>query len=848
MRPQIPLLKTLGAIVLSGVLLAAMLSPGAIGLGLLSNKLADSAHGSTAGLSDSRLAADQMPLTTTVLDRTGAPLAYLYDQYRLPATFEQIADSMKAAIISIEDRRFYEEEGIDPLATLRAALHNSSGGSLQGASTITQQYVKNYLINVVDRDDPAAQAADRADTVVRKLREAQLAVQLNRSMPKNDILTGYLNLVEFAGNIYGVGSAAAAYFHTTPAQLTVPQAALLAGMVNNPNLYNPYSHPQQALARRNLVIDAMVSTGALPSSAAEAAKAAPLDVVPNGPTVPGGNCFSAAPDAGFFCDYVVSYLRGAGFTTDQLDTGGYTITTTMDPAAASAMKTAVEQNVPPAQDGVANTFALIKPQDGGHQVVAMVANRNLGTDARAGGTVTNIVANASNVFGAGSSFKIFTTAAALEQGMVGFDSELPNPNSDCFVPEQADRNTKCYPVSNDGNYADPISLQSALATSPNVAFVNLESKVGTPAVVRMAERLGLRQTMRTNAAGGTPITDPGNPLAKRPQYNEPQSKYYQGLLSFTLGVSPVSTLEMANVAATLMDGGKWCPPSPVVGVTDRSGRRISVAQQPCEQAISTGLADTLLAGLSKDTTAGTSAAAASAARWTRPDIGKTGTTNDSESVAFVGGVNGYGASSMLFADGRHPRTLCPGPPVHLGDCGHGAFGGTVAAPPYFKAMTKILAGQPNRPIPGPDPAYVTGKGSQGNDGDDDDDDSDSSDSDSGDNSSCHHKKKKKKHDDDDDDDDNSDSDSDSSNCGHASTLSPGPVLQQVVAPYTVGQQDTAASQSLSQAGYAVRPVQLPSPAPQGQVIGQSPQGNVPTGTVVTVYTSSGAAPVPAPTP
>ena len=847
MRPQIPLLKTLGAIVLSGVLLAAMLSPGAIGLGLLSNKLADSAHGSTAGLSDSRLATDQMPVTTTVLDRTGAPLAYLYDQYRLPATFEQIADSMKAAIISIEDRRFYEEEGIDPLATLRAALHNSSGGSLQGASTITQQYVKNYLINVVDRDDPAAQAADRADTVVRKLREAQLAVRLNRSMPKNDILTGYLNLVEFAGNIYGVGAAAAAYFHTTPAQLTVPQAALLAGMVNNPNLYNPYSHPQQALARRNLVIDAMVSTGALPSSAAAAAKAAPLDVVPNGPTVPGGNCFSAAPDAGFFCDYVVSYLRGAGFTTDQLDTGGYTITTTMDPAAASAMKTAVEQNVPPAQDGVANTFALIKPQDGGHQVVAMVANRNLGTDAKAGGTVTNIVANASNVFGAGSSFKIFTTAAALEQGMVGFDSELPNPNSDCFVPERADRNTKCYPVSNDGNYADPISLQSALATSPNVAFVNLESKVGTPAVVRMAERLGLRQTMRTNAAGGTPITDPGNPLAKRPQYNEPQSKYYQGLLSFTLGVSPVSTLEMANVAATLMDGGKWCPPSPVVGVTDRYGRRISVAQQPCEQAISTGLADTLLAGLSKDTTAGTSAAAASAARWTRPDIGKTGTTNDSESVAFVGGVNGYGASSMLFADGRHPRTLCPGPPVHLGDCGHGAFGGTVAAPPYFKAMTKILAGQPNQPIPGPDPAYVTGKGSQGNDSDDDDDDSDSSDSDSGDNSSCHHKKKKKKHDDD-DDDDNSDSDSDSSNCGHASTLPPGPVLQQVVAPYTVGQQDTAASQSLSQAGYAVRPVQLPSPAPQGQVIGQSPQGNVPTGTVVTVYTSSGAAPVPSPTP
>ncbi|HEY4007110.1 MAG TPA: transglycosylase domain-containing protein, partial [Pseudonocardia sp.] len=707
-----------------------MLSPVVVGLGLLSNQVTDSAKRVSGSVADARLTADQIPLVSTVTDRMGAPLAYLYDQYRLPATFTQIADSMKAAVISVEDRRFFLDKGVDPLATARAMLHNSSGGSLQGASTITQQYVKNFLINVVDRNDPADQRADQADTLARKLREAEMALRLDRNTSKNDILTGYLNLVEFSGNIYGVGAAAAAYFHTTAARLTVPQAALLAGMVNNPNLYNPYTHPDQALTRRNVVIDAMVAAGSLTPAQAAPAKAAPLGVVPGGPTVPGGSCLSAAPDAGFFCDYVVSYLRQAGFTADQLDSGGYTIATSMDPGAAAAVKAAVERNVPSGQPGVANTFALIKPQDGGHQVVAMVANRNLGTDAKAGGTVTNIVSNASNVFGAGSSFKIFTTAAALEQGMVGFDSELPNPNSDCFTPERADRNTKCYPVSNDGNYADPISLQSALATSPNVAFVNLESKVGTPAVVRMAERLGLRQTMRTNAAGGTPITDTGNPLAKRPEYNQPQSKFYQGLLSFTLGVSPVSTLEMANVAATLMDGGRWCPPSPVLSVSDRAGRRLSIAQQPCEQAISTGLADTLLAGLSKDTTAGTSAAAASAARWTRPDIGKTGTTNDSESVAFVGGVNGYGASSMLFADGRHPRTLCPGPPVHLGDCGHGAFGGTVAAPPYFKAMTKILAGQPNQPIPAPDPAYVTGKGQDNSDNSDNSDSSDSSNSDS----------------------------------------------------------------------------------------------------------------------
>ncbi|HEY2205974.1 MAG TPA: penicillin-binding protein [Pseudonocardia sp.] len=640
-------------------------------------------------------------------DRNGGAIATLYSQYRVPVTAAQIGTTMKAAIVDIEDRRFYTEGGVDPQGMLRAAVNNSSGGNIQGASTITQQYVKNYLINVVDRGDPSDQEADKADTLARKLREAEMALRLDRTMSKNDILTGYLNLVEFSGNVYGVSAASAAYFHTTPDRLTVPQAALLAGMVNNPNLYNPFTHPDRAIERRNLVIDSMVQAGALPADDAAAAKASPLGVQPGGPSIPGGNCLAAAPDAGFFCDYVVGYLKRAGFTTDQLDTGGYLIRTTMDPAASAAVKAAVNRNVPTAQPGVANTFALIKPLDGRHEVLSMVANRDLGTDAAAGQTSTNIVADPSNVFGAGSSFKIFTTAAALEKGVVGFGSELDNPGAGCFTPPSTNRWTRCYPVQNDGEgYPDPISLQDALATSPNVAFVNLESKVGMPDVLRMAQRLGLRHSLDTNAAGGTPVTDPANPRSRRPELNEPQSNYFQHLLSFTLGVSPVSTLEMANVTATLQDNGTWCPPSPVLGITDRYGRPVSIQEQPCERVVAPGVASTLRAGLSKDTQDGTSAAAAKGAGWTRPDIGKTGTTNESKSVAFVGGVDGYAASSMLFADGRRPRELCPGPPVHLGDCGHGAFGGTVAAPPYFQAMNQILAGQPDQPIPGPDPGYV----------------------------------------------------------------------------------------------------------------------------------------------
>jgi membrane peptidoglycan carboxypeptidase len=773
-RGKLRLLGRLAAAcVVAGVLLAAVFAPVGVGAGVLSNQVTDAVGTIAASANSGQLTAAQVPLVTTVLDRNGAPIASLFDQYRLPVAYSGIAKTMDAAIIAIEDRRFFSESGVDPRAVLRAAVNNSSGGNTQGASTITQQYVKNYLINVVDRADPAAQREDRADTVSRKIREAELALQLGHSVPKEQILAGYLNVVEFSGNVYGVAAAAQAYFGTTADKLTVAQAALLAGMVNNPNSYNPYTHPEQAVERRNTVIDAMASTGSLTTQVAATAKQSPLGVVAGGPAAPGSTCMAAAPDAGFFCDYVVSYLEQAGFTEDQLYTGGYTIKTTMDPTVSQVIKDAVDRNVPTNQEGVANTFAVVTPGSTAHDVLAMVANRNLGTDAAAGERSTNIVADASNVFGAGSSFKIFTTAAALEQGTVGFNSDLPNPGSDCFTPPNNNRYTHCYPVSNDGNYADPISLPDALATSPNVAFVGLEARTGMPAVVQMAQRLGLRHTLATNDAGGTPITDPADPLSRNPQYNQPQSQYFQGLLSFTLGVTPVSPLEMANVSATILSGGVWCPPNPIQSVTDRNGKPVAVAQQPCEQVVSPGLANTLAAGLSKDTTAGTSAAAAGAAGWHRPDIGKTGTTNESESVAFVGGVDGYAAASMVYADGAHPQEVCPGRPVHLGNCGHGAFGGTVAAPPYFAAFNQLLAGHPDVPVAGPDPAYQ----------------------DEGD--------------------------------------------RLPVVPYVVGQGGTAGAQAVKTAGYPVTTTPIPSGLPQGQVIGESPQGNVAAGTPVTVWTSAG---------
>ncbi|ALG10949.1 penicillin-binding protein [Kibdelosporangium phytohabitans] len=672
------LLKLVGGCAAGGALLAGILAPVSIGAGLAAVDVSDSVIGIVpASISK------QLPGVTTLTDRNGTPIATVFDQYRIPVGADRISQAMKNALVSIEDRRFYQEHGIDPQGVARAAIADVTGGDHQGGSTITQQLVKNYLINVIDKDNPAAQAADRADTLTRKMREARTAIELDENLSKDEILSGYLNVVEFTGKVYGVEAAARAYFGTTADKLTVAQAALLAGMVNNPTTFNPYAHPVAAQRRRDLVIDTMLATKAVDQTTAARAKAEPLGV--SGPAVPSSTCFSAQPDAGFFCQYALSYLRSAGVTQEQLTNGGLTIKTTMDSQVSAAAKDAVNANVPVTQPGVANTMAIVSPGNTSHEVLALVANRSLGTDAAQGQTTRNLVTDVSDPFGAGSVFKIFTAAAALESGAATLDTQLPNPPSQCFpLPG----NRKCYTVHNDGTYSDPISLANGLATSPNTAFVGLEQRVGVPQVVAMASRLGMRSSMQTNNVGQQP--DAGS---NDPQRNQTQTQYFQDKPSFTLGDSPVSPLELANVPATLMSGGVWCPPTPILSVTDAAANAVPVTNAACEQVTSSDVASTLMTGLSQDTVSGTTAASARAAGWTRPDIGKTGTTQTNQSVAFVGGVDNYAVSSLVFADGNKPGQLCPGNPVHIGSCGHGAFGGTVAAPPYFKAMKTVLGGR-----------------------------------------------------------------------------------------------------------------------------------------------------------
>ncbi|SEP52924.1 transglycosylase domain-containing protein [Amycolatopsis saalfeldensis] len=712
MRKTDGLFKLIGLCLLAGVLVAGILFPVVGAAGVASNQASETVEQTSTDLADI-----PPPLVTTVTDSAGKPIATLYDQYRIPVAADQINDATKWALVSVEDKRFYEHHGVDWQGTLRAAVSNGAGGDTQGASTLTQQYVKNYLINVVYRGDKTGQEKAQEQSLARKLKEARIAINLESKLSKQQILAGYLNIVEFSRQIYGIGAAAHAYFNTTPEQLTVPQSALLAGLVNNPAVNDPWKHPDKATTRRNLVLDRMVDNKKLAKADAERFKATPLGVVADAPAKPAANCTGAGPENGFFCQYVEDYLLKAGFTKDDLYTGGYTIKTTLDEKANHEAKVSAETQVSKTQKNVANTLSLVRPGKTRHEVVALAANRDYGNDANAGQTTYALPSGVYNTGGAGSSYKIFTTAAVLDKGIAGIYSNIPvgdSYTSHVFTgggshcpPTGPPLNSRWYCVGNAGHYGATNTLQGALATSPNTAFVALEDQLGSTAPgIDMAIKLGMRSTMASDT-GGQPV-DPKDPKSV------PQSKVYAptannpGYGAFTLGFSPTNGLELANVAATLLSGGSWCPATPLAGVTDRNGKAVPVKEAACEQVVPEGLANTMVVGMSKDDQAGgTSAAAAAAVGWNRPILGKTGTTQNNGSATFVGGTPQMAGAAMVFRPEGGSGGLCFRAVGNVTTCGTGnMFGGKTPAQTWFGAMTNIMADQPIADLPPEDPKYT----------------------------------------------------------------------------------------------------------------------------------------------
>lgn len=687
------LAKLAGSCALAAVLVAGLLFPIAGGFGIASNRAADAVDNVSAELVEGNV-----PAVSTMVDAAGNPIAWLYEQRRFEVPSDRISNDMKLAIVSIEDRRFADHDGVDWQGTLRAFLTNTSSGEVQqGASTIDQQYVKNFLL-LVDAKTDAERRAATETTPARKVREIRMALTLDKELSKDEILTRYLNLVPFGNSSYGIQDAAQTYFGIDAKDLDVAQSAMLAGMVQSSSKLNPYTNPDGVLVRRNTVLDTMIQN--IPSRAEEfrAAKSRPLGVLPEPKGLPRG-CI-AAHDRGFFCDYALQYLENAGITREQIEKGGYLIKTTLDPAVQDSVKRAVTEAADPHLPNIAEVMSVIGPGQDKHPLLAMASSRTYGLNRDAHETLLpqpySMVGD-----GAGSVFKLFTTAAAMEKGL-GINAQLDVPGRFDAQGMGNGGAPGCPPatycVENAGRYKSPMSVTEALATSPNTAFVKLIQAVGVTPTVDMAVRLGMRS-----------YTEPGTSGLENNQSLADMIKG-QNLGSFTLGPVAINPLELSNVAATLASGGRWCPPSPIQEVIDRDGRPVPLTEQACEQVVEPGLAHTLANAMSKDSAGGgTAAAAAGVTGWHFPVSAKTGTTESHRSSAFLGFTNSLAGAVYVYGDSPTPGEICSFP---LRNCvsnnSSGLFGGNEPARTWFSAIKPVVPNFPPPALPPLDDKYVRG--------------------------------------------------------------------------------------------------------------------------------------------
>jgi len=717
------------ATLMAGVLIAGLLLPYSLGLGLASNRITNALASTPANSLDG-----PMPERSTITDASGAPIAYIFAQNRVVVPLSSISRNLQEAIKAVEDKRFKYHKGVDWRGTTRALLSNSqASGGQQGGSTITQQYVKNYLFLVQAKTD-AERTAAIATTAGRKLREAKLALTLEQHKTKDDILEGYLNLVAFLPSTYGAEAASQRLFGKSAADLTVPEAALMAGMVNNPNKFDPFNsdHRQDALTRRNIVLRLLWQAGSITQTQYKSAIAQGLGI-DNGTPLASG-CLPAQGSSvnGYFCQYVLDYLANAGVSAADIANGGYTISTTLDPAKMKAAHDAVvAQANPSANKRIANVLAVVE-KGTPRKVLALVANRPYGLNQTKGETVQKLPTTFAPL-GGGSTFKIFTAAAAMQAGL-GTDAIIQTP-AEYKSPLSA--HTFHNDTDNGETFPASMTLQQALARSPNTGFVKLEDGLGLGKVVDMAVALGMKGYTLDAGAVDQAFTGTGNTYQ--------QELVAQKVVSFTLGVTPVSPLELANVGATLASDGLWCPPTPVNSVQDRNGNVVALKQPAaCTQAVTVPIARTLVIAMGADIVDPTGTAHQSAVKdgWDltpQTSAGKTGTTGDYKSSAFLGLTPKYAGAAVTWDYLPKPQPMCMVPPNApatrtakplsiAGSCTiaeakssegsktstkTGLTGGSVPAASWFTAMTKIQPtpsqfapadpdaqiGQPNTHVP-----------------------------------------------------------------------------------------------------------------------------------------------------
>ena len=602
-----------------------------------------------------------------LLDSSGAVIAHFYDKQRIVVPSANIADVMKKAIVAIEDKRFYEHNGVDATGIARALVTNLGDSGRQGASTITQQYVRNSLAERGYLEGDADQvSAATEQTTERKLREIKYALALEKTQSKDEILTGYLNIAPFGPITYGVEAASQRYFSKSASELNYLESALLAGLVQSPVQYDPLTHPEAAQERRDTVLATMLDQGVITQEEYDEGIATSVDSMLH-PTVSSEGCSGADSSKAYFCDYVLSqFLEDPTFGATRIErerllkTQGITIRTTLDTAKQDAAYASLTNAIPVGDaSGLNDALVSLDPRTG--KVLAMAQNTTYGIES--GQTMANYSADGN--FQVGSTFKVFTLLQWFKEGHSAYETVgsantfYPNGSFKC---DGRSITTEGYQVNDLAGKTGTMNVVRATGQSVNQAFVNMASRVDFCSIFETAYDMGITED------GEVPAPFPAN----------------------ILGSVSSSPLHMASVFATIANSGQQCKPQSIESVTDRDENVLKEFAADCKEVISPDLANKTAALLT-----------ASAGQYYtstrlgdgRPFAAKSGTT-DGHANTWLTGFTPSLATSVWVGHGDNSSQEVSGVVIngvyHSEIFGETYVGQNIWAP----YMTQALAGTP----------------------------------------------------------------------------------------------------------------------------------------------------------
>ncbi len=575
--------------------------------------------------------------TTIIQYADGSELGRIGAQNRTLVSLAQIPITVREAVLAAEDRKFYSENAVSPTGIARALLKDVMGGSLQSGSTITQQYVKTAFLS-------------QSQTISRKIKEIIISMKIEKQMSKDEIFENYLNSIFFGRGSYGIETAAEVYFNRNVNQLNVAQAAVLASVLNAPGFYDPAYGPtnqKRLLKRWNYVLDGMVKEGWLKPEVRAQVKF---------PTIqPLTHFGSLGGPKGYLVSWVANILSNKNISLDQLQTGGYTIRTTLVKQDQQAAVNAVSKNIP-AHSPKDLHIGLVSIRPGTGEILAMYGGQDY--------LATQLNSATQSIAQAGSSFKPFALVAALEQGIPL--SSIWNGTTPKIYNDGLNRP---YVVSNYGDeqYGN-IDLIHATANSVNTIFVPLGMVAGDDKVVDVARRAGISNNIKIDSVPAV-----------------------------VLGSASPHVIDLATAYATFAANGVYAKPYLISWVKNSSGSTIYQDQPNTSQVFQADVMADLTYALQAVTKYGTAAGALKGVG--RPTAGKTGTTTNNAAAWFNGYTPQMATTVGMF---RNDATQT------LNGIGgiNSVTGGSYPAKIWADYVKKALAGQPALPFP--KPAHIGG--------------------------------------------------------------------------------------------------------------------------------------------